>query len=75
MAMNIILHEDPAGNGVAFADRLAIDKPDLFAELEVLQKEIRRGRRSSLTMLTARKLVPLTVIGLLVLSVANSGAY
>jgi hypothetical protein len=71
----VILHEDPAGNGVAFADRLAIDKPDLFAELEVLQKEIRRGRRSSLTMLTARKLVPLTVIGLLVLSVANSGAY
>jgi hypothetical protein len=70
-----ILDEDPAGNGLAFANGLAIDNPDLSAELEVLQKEIRRDRRNSLTMLSARKLVPLTVIGLLVLSVAGSGAY
>jgi hypothetical protein len=70
----VILHEDPPGNGLAFANGLAIKNQDLSAELEVLQKEIRRDRRSSLMMLTARKSVPLTVIGLLVLSVAGSGA-
>lgn len=68
--------DDLAGDDLAFGQKLAMDNPDLSAELEVLQQEIRRDRRSSLMMLSARRLVPLTVIGLLlVLLVAGSSAY
>jgi hypothetical protein len=67
--------EDHASDDLTFARRLAMDKPDLAAELETLQKEIRRDRRGSLMILPARKLVPLTIVGLLVLSVAASAAY
>ena len=66
--------EDQASD-LGFAERLAMDKPDLGAELETLQKEIHRGRRGSLMVPPARKLVPLTIMGLLVLSIAASGAY
>jgi hypothetical protein len=69
------IDDDQAGDDLAFAKRLAVDKPDLAAELETLQKEIRRERRGSLMVLPARKLVPVTIMGLLVLSVAASGAY
>jgi hypothetical protein len=58
--------EDHASDDLTFARRLAMDKPDLAAELETLQKEIRRDRRGSLMILPARKLVPLTIVGLLV---------
>jgi hypothetical protein len=66
--------EDQAGDDLAFAKRFAMGKPDLAAELETLQKEIRRDRRRSHTILPL-KLVPLTIMGLLVLSIAASGAY
>jgi hypothetical protein len=52
-----------------------MDKPDLAAELDTLQKEIRRDRRGSRVVRHAGKLVPLTIMGLLVLSVAAPGAY
>jgi len=65
--------EDRAGGDLAFAKKLAIDNPDLSAELEILQNEIRRDRRGSLMILAT--LVPLTIMGLLVLSVAASGAH
>jgi hypothetical protein len=67
--------DDGQASDLGFAERLAMDKPDLGAELETLQKEIHRGRRGSLMLPPARKLVPLTVMGLLVLSIAASGAY
>jgi hypothetical protein len=63
------------GENSAFAKKLAADQPNLSAELEILQKEICRDHRSSLINLSARKLVPLTIVGLLVLSAAASGAY
>ena len=66
--------EDQASD-LGFAKRLAVDKPDLAAELETLQKEIRGHRRGSRMIPPARQLVPLTIMGLLVLSVAASGAY
>jgi hypothetical protein len=59
----------------AFAKKLAADQPNLSAELEILQKEICRDHRGSLIDLSARKLVPVTIVGLLVLSAAASGAY
>jgi hypothetical protein len=52
-----------------------MNNPDLAAELAILQKEIRRNRRGSLIILRARNLVPLTIMGLLVLSFAAWGAY
>ena len=68
--------EDKYGDDLASVTKLAIEHPDLSAELEILQKEIRRrNRRGSLMILPARKLVSLTVMGLLVLSIAASGAY
>jgi hypothetical protein len=68
--------EDKYGDDLASVTKLAIQHPDLSAELEILQKEIRRrNRRGSLMILPARKLVPLTVMGLLVLSIAASGAF
>jgi hypothetical protein len=66
--------EDRASD-LAFAKGLAMEKPDLAAELETLQKEIRCDRRGSLMIPRARTLVPLTIMGLLVLSIAASGAY
>jgi hypothetical protein len=66
--------DDQAGNNLAFAKKLA-DSPDLSTELQILQKEIRRNRRGSLTILPERKLVPLTIMGLFILSVTVSGAY
>jgi hypothetical protein len=68
--------EDQASD-FGFAKRLALDKPDLAAELETLQKEIRGDGRGTLMILIppARNLVPLTIVGLLVLSIAASGAY
>jgi hypothetical protein len=69
------IDDDQAGEDSAFAKRLAMDKPDLAAELDTLQKEIRRDRRGSRVVRHARKLVPLTFMGLIVLSVAASGAY
>jgi hypothetical protein len=44
-AAPVILDEDPARDDLAFAKKLAMDNPDLSAELEVLQKELcdRRG--------------------------------
>jgi hypothetical protein len=67
--------EVPTGENSAFAKKLAADQPNLSAELEILQKEICRDHRGSLINLSARKLVPLTIAGLLVLSAAASGAY
>jgi len=52
-----------------------MDKPDLAAELDTLQKEIRRDRRGSRVVRRAGKLVPATIMGLFVLSVAASGAF
>jgi hypothetical protein len=64
------------GDDSSSVTKLAIEHPDLSAELEILQKEIRRrNRRGSPMILPARKLVSLTVMGLLVLSIAASGAY
>jgi hypothetical protein len=63
------------GEDSVFAKKLAADQPNLSAELESLQKEICRDHRRSLIDLSARKLVPLTIVGLLVLSAAASGAY
>jgi hypothetical protein len=67
--------DDQASDDSAFAKRLAMDKPDLAAELDTLQREIRRDRRGSRVIRHARKLVPTTIMGLFVLSVAASGAY
>ena len=68
--------EDKYGDDLASVTNLAIEHPDLSAELEILQEEIRRrNRRGSLMILPARKLVSLAVMGLLVLSIATSGAY
>jgi len=69
------IDDDQAGDDPAFAKRLAMDKPDLAAELDTLQKEITRDRRGSRVVRRARKLVPATIMGLLVLSVAASGAF
>jgi hypothetical protein len=63
------------GEDSAFAKKLAADQPNLSAELEILQKEICRDHRGSLINLSARRLVPLTIVGLLLLSAAASGAY
>jgi hypothetical protein len=63
------------GGDSAFAKKLAADQPNLSAELEVLQKEICSDHRRSLINLSARTLVPVTIVGLLVLSAAASGAY
>jgi len=57
------VRHDPARDDLAFAKKLAMDNPDLSAELEVLQKEI-CDRRGSLTVFSARKLIPLTLMGL-----------
>jgi hypothetical protein len=62
--------EDQARDDLTFAKKLAIANPDLSAELEILQKEIRRDRRGALMIW---KLVPLTIMGLLI--IAASGAY
>jgi hypothetical protein len=72
-----ILVDDGArtGENSAFAKKLAADQPNLSAELEVLQKDICRDCRGSLFKLPMWKLVPLTIVGLLVLSAAASGAY
>jgi hypothetical protein len=67
--------DDDQASDLGFAERAALDKPDLGAELEILQKKIRRDRRGSLMIPPARKLVPLTIMGLLALSIAASGAY
>jgi hypothetical protein len=67
-------NENQASDDLAFAKRLVMDKPDLGAELETLQKKLYRDRRGSLIP-PARKLVPLTLMGLLALSIAASGAY
>ena len=40
-------NEDQAADDLTFAKKLAIANPDLSAELEILQKEIRRDRRGS----------------------------
>jgi hypothetical protein len=58
------------GENSVFAKKLAADQPNLSAELEILQKDICRDCRSSPLKLPMRKLVPLTVVGLLVLSAA-----
>jgi hypothetical protein len=71
-AAPVILDEDPARDDLAFAKKLAMDNPDLSAELEVLQKEI-WDRRGSLMVLSARRLIPLTFMGLLVILAAGSG--
>jgi hypothetical protein len=64
-----------ADGNFPLAKKLAMDNPDLAAELAILQKEIRRNRRGSLIILRVRNLVPLTIMGLLVLSFAAWGAY
>jgi len=69
------IDDDQASDDSAFAKRFAMDKPDLAAELDTLQKEIRRDRRGSRVARRAGKLVPATIMGLLVLSVAASGAF
>jgi hypothetical protein len=51
------VRHDPARDDLAFAKKLAMDNPDLSAELEVLQKEI-CDRRGSLMVLSARRLIP-----------------
>jgi hypothetical protein len=65
----------PTGENSVFAKKLAADQPNLSAELEILQKGIRRDHRRSLINLSAREVVPVTIAGLLVLSAAASGAY
>jgi hypothetical protein len=67
-------NENHASDDLAFAKRLVMDKSDLGAELETLQKKLYRDRCGSLIP-PARKLVPLTFMGLLALSIAASGAY
>jgi hypothetical protein len=64
-----------ADGNLPLARKLAVDNPDLTAELAILQKEIRHNRRGSRIILPARTLVPLTITGLLVLSFAVWGAY
>jgi hypothetical protein len=64
-----------ADGNFPLAKKLTMDNPDLAAELAILQKEIRRNRRASLIIMRARNLVPLTIMGLLVLSFAAWGAY
>jgi hypothetical protein len=63
-----------ASDDLPFAKKLVTDTPDLSAELEILQHEI-RDRRGWLTIFHAPKLVSLTLMGLLVFSAAASGAY
>jgi hypothetical protein len=59
------------GDELAFVKKLV---PDLSVELEFLQREIRlRDTRGSLMISRTRNLVPLTIMGLLVLTA--SGAY
>jgi hypothetical protein len=67
--------EGRASDDLAFAKKLAVNNPDLGAELEILQKKIRPDRHGSLMILLTRKFAPITIMGLLVLSVAASGAY
>jgi hypothetical protein len=67
-SMNILAKDENQADD--FGKKLAMANPDLSAELEILQREIRRDRRSSLMI---RKLVPLTIMGLLI--IAASGAY
>jgi hypothetical protein len=62
--------EDLARDDLTFAKKLYMASPDLSAELEILQKKIRRDRRGALMIW---KLVPLTIMGLLIIAV--SGAY
>jgi hypothetical protein len=61
--------EDQAGDDLTFAKKLAIANPDLSAELEILQKEIRRDRRGSRMIW---KLVPLTITGLLIIPASSA---
>jgi hypothetical protein len=58
-----------AGDDLTFAKKLAIANPDPSAELEILQKEIRRDRRGSLMIW---KLVPLTITGLLIIPASSA---
>jgi hypothetical protein len=62
-------NEDQAGDDLTFAKKLAIANPDLSAELEILQKEIRRDRCGSRMIW---KLVPLTITGLLIIPASSA---
>lgn len=61
--------EIQAGDDLTFAKKLAMANPDLSAELEILQKGIRRDRRGSAMIW---KLVPLTITGLLIIPASSA---
>jgi hypothetical protein len=65
--------DDPPGSHLTFARKLAISGADLSAELEMLQREIRH--RKSRGSPIVRKLLPVTIMGLLVFAAAASGAH
>jgi hypothetical protein len=70
----LTIDDDQADDDFAFVKKLITAKPDLSADLEALHNEIRRcDRRRSLMSAPTRKLVHLTIMGLLVLTA--SGAY
>jgi hypothetical protein len=66
-----IRQSESPSDDLVFVRRLV---PDLSAELEILQKKIRRrdGRGS---LLPARNVVPITLMGFLILTFAVSGAH
>ena len=66
--------EDWIAADSAFAKKLPVNNPDLATELEALQRDIRRGGRGSVMRRSARTLVSLTIMGLLIISV-GTGAY
>jgi hypothetical protein len=66
--------EDWIAADSVFAKRLPVNNPDLAAELETLRRDIRRGGRGAVMSRSARTLVSLTIMGLLIISV-GTGAY
>jgi hypothetical protein len=68
----VVQDEDRAGGDTTFARKLSLSKPDLSAELEHLQNQIRHHKpRSSIP----RNLVPIAIMALVVFAAAAPGAY
>ena len=65
--------DDPSDGHLTFAKKLAISRSDLSAELEKVQRGIRH--RKSRGSPIVRKLLPVTIMGLLVFAAAASGAH
>jgi hypothetical protein len=68
------IDEEWVADDLAFGKTIPISNPDRASELEHLQRQIRRGG-PELVILSARTLVPLAIMGLLIISVAASGAH